>query len=84
MRDRSLLHLRHLPSFTEWAQEQGWVVEPNKDLYEVLRLRRGKEIAIVHRKDMAKEHLTVWGTSERLARLFVNKLRAERRDLVNG
>jgi hypothetical protein len=71
MRDRGLLHFSQLEALTEWAKRRGWKEEPSKDAYEVLRLRLGKQCAIFHRKSATKEHLTVWGDSERLAREYV-------------
>lgn len=79
MRDRGLLHFSQISALTEWAKRRGWKEEPTKDTYEVLRLRQGKQCAIFHRKSEAKEHVTVWGESERLAREFMrwNKQREE-------
>jgi hypothetical protein len=71
MRDRGLLHFSQVDALTEWAAKRGWKQEPTKADFEVLRLRNGKQCAIFHRKSLAKEHLTVWGDSERLAREFV-------------
>jgi len=74
MRDRGLIHFNHLPLLSAWAQERGWKEEPVKDLYEVLRLRNGKQCAIFHKKHAAHEHVTVWGDSEKLGRQFIRWL----------
>lgn len=71
MRDRGLLHFNQIDALTDWAKARGWKQEPIAGDYEVLRLRNGKQCAIFHHKHAAKEHLTVWGDSEKLAKQFV-------------
>ena len=70
MRDRGLIHFNQLPALAEWAKKRGWSEEPVQGEFEVLRLRNGRQCAIFHRKSAAKEHVTVWGESERLGREF--------------
>jgi hypothetical protein len=71
MRDRGLLHFNQLPALIEWAKRQGWKQVETKGDFEVLRLRRDRQCAIFHRKSEAREHLTVWGDSERLTKDFL-------------
>lgn len=77
MRDRSLIHFKHLNGLQTWAEERGWTAEPAKNCYEVLRLRKDKEVAIFHARDRATEHVTIWGASAKLGRAFLREMRAQ-------
>ena len=80
---RNLVHFNHLPTLTEWATGQGWASEPPKtDAWEVLRLRKGKQVAIFHKRADAKVHVTVHGESAKLARDFLRWYKA--RDQPNA
>jgi len=71
MRDRGHLHFNQIDALSNWAKSRGWRREECSGNYEVLRLRNGKQCAIFHRKHATKEHLTVWGDSEKLVRQYV-------------
>ncbi len=76
-RSRCLLHRTRLKAFQAFCEERGWVAEPTKGIYEVLRMRHPEEIApmIVYRRIEIKEHLTVYGTGVKLAIEFVHQKR---------
>lgn len=48
MADRASLHLTKLDEFAEFAATRGYVREPTKGAYEVLRLRRGNEPPLLY------------------------------------
>lgn len=77
-RQRNLLHVRHLAAFTAFCSARGWQGEPIKGEFEVLRMRHSAyaDVLLVHRRGHTKngderQHLTVWGVSESLAREFI-------------
>lgn len=75
MRSRNLLHKTKLEEFRLYCEAHGFqTLEPCGE-YEVLRMRQqnSKEVLIVHTTLNAKEHVTVHGIAERMARNFVNK-----------
>jgi hypothetical protein len=49
-RTRALLHFDKLDDFAAWAATKGWVREPTKGAYEVLRLRKENPKKKRHRK----------------------------------
>ena len=76
-RQRNLLHRTHLPLFTTFCAERGWKIEPPRGEYEVLRMRHPAyaDVLLVHERGKTKngdvrQHLTVWGVSETMAREF--------------
>ena len=73
MADRSTLHFKHLEAFEEYLQSKGWVIEPLKGYYEVLRARHPerKRPLIVYRKGYAKEHCSVDGRDYGIIRDFL-------------
>lgn len=73
MRSRCLLHKTRLEEFRDFCASQGWVLEPTKGDYEVLRMRHKdvKEPLMVHEKSGAKEHLTTWGYSQKWVQKFL-------------
>lgn len=81
MRDRGLLAESQLEAFKAWAAERGWVEEPTKGDYEVLRLRHPSALhpAIYHQRRRSTLHVTSWGVGYDLARSFIDMRRAERR-----
>ena len=62
---RALLHLSKIDDFAEWAATKGWVREPTKGIYEVLRLRKkGKPKPLIfHRRDSARHATIGWDQS---------------------
>lgn len=48
MADRASLHLSKLDDFAAFAATRGFVREPTKGAYEVLRLRRGQEPPLLY------------------------------------
>lgn len=79
-RQRNLLHCRHLALFAAFCAGRGWKGEPVRGAYEVLRMRHPSyaDVLLVHRRGHTKagderQHLTVWGVSEGLARLFIGR-----------
>jgi len=71
MADRSLLHLSQLHDFVAFARGLGYVEEPTKGLYEVLRLRhRTLPVLIYHRRTGA-DHASAEGDGLRLVRAFL-------------
>ena len=65
MRSRADLHFSKIEDFAKYCEAQGWVREPLKSEFEVLRMRKETESTplLVHSRDLAKEHCTIWGTS---------------------
>ena len=85
-RQRNLLHVRHLTAFTAFCAERGWQGEPLKGEYEVLRMRHPSyaDVLLVHRRGLtksgdARQHLTVWGVSESMAREFFGAMSRRQR-----
>ena len=77
LRSRNELHINKLPEFKEWLEGKGWTERETKDPYEALRMtRRGKygnKTLLVHLKDRAKEHCTIWGVSAVAYRAWVKE-----------
>ena len=48
MADRATLHLSKLDDFAAFAATRGYVREPTKGAYEILRLRRGEEPPLLY------------------------------------
>lgn len=69
-RSRATLHPNHLPDFRKWLETEGWSEKPTKGFWEVLRARKGKEIAIWHRRSRG-DHLTAHGVGLRLVEAFL-------------
>ena len=74
-RSRCLLHKNKLAEFQAWCEERGWKAEPMRGDYQVLRMRheRTREPMIVYTKNIAPEHLVVYGVGLQLARAFLNR-----------
>ena len=78
MRDRQTLHPTHFTAFAEWAAGLGYVREPTKGEYEVLRLRRGNEVLSYYQR-IRGQHATAYGDGLRLlARWCHHELRTAR------
>lgn len=86
MSDRNLLHITQRDAFAAFCAKRGWVEESCKGAYEVLRMEHPKQLhpLIVYKKLRATEHLTVYDASERLATLFFEQSRSQRRSATHG
>lgn len=75
MSNRNQLHKNKLFEFTVFCTSIGWVSEPVKGTYEVLRMRHPEASAplIVHDGLHRKEHLTVHGESQRMLDVWFKK-----------
>lgn len=78
MADRCTLHIDQLGAFTRYLAARGWVQEPCKGNYEVLRMRHPTVLLplFVHRTDRGTEHLSTAGMSQSLSRAFIQARRA--------
>ena len=63
---RDRLHLSKLPAFRNWAVSQGYTVEPERGVYEVLRLRKDGEAPLIFWFHHGGDHATTDRRSERL------------------
>jgi len=79
MRSRCTLHKSKLATFQAFCEARGWVAEPSKGDYEVLRMRHPerRDPMIVHERSNATEHYTTSGESQKQVRAFI---RATSRD----
>lgn len=70
MRSRCSLHLTKVDEFASFCESHGFTRQmPLTDAYEVLRMtKKGEHPVICHARGGAKEHATIWGTSERMFR----------------
>nr|DAS65604.1 MAG TPA: hypothetical protein [Caudoviricetes sp.] len=77
--NRHTLHLSHLPAFKSWLQDTGWIIEPTKGLFEVLRARRPgrKTLLILYARMDATQHCTVFDRDMPVIRQFLNQERRE-------
>lgn len=74
MRTRSLLHRNKLEAFAAWCLGEGFSVERNKAVYEVLRVRVPGVAQPVLVYDRSRgDHLTLFGLGERLVRRFIRE-----------
>ena len=71
-RNRDQLHQNKLDEFVEWACEQGWTSEPTKGVFEVLRLRNGKRLALGYQRGGC-DHVTVYGESATLVKEWMRQ-----------
>ena len=74
-RSRSLLHKNKLKAFRAFCEQHGWRVEPNKGVYDALRMRHpnNREPMIVYWRGHCPEHLTVYGVGLDMVRAFTQK-----------
>ena len=77
MAERCLLHQNKLEPLKLWLTSGGYELQATKSIYEVLRAKKGKEIVIIYKKDLAKEHLTVQQKDHRLIRQFIRETKGE-------
>lgn len=74
MAERALLHLTKLDDFAAWCARDGWAKEPNKGVYDALRLRRGKECIVFYSRADAVEHATIpEGPGYRMVRAWLRE-----------
>jgi len=78
MAERGLLHLDKVDAFAAWLEARGWVREPTKGIYEVLRMRSPEAPApmILFARDRSR-HATTQGGTHRLVREFINETRLQ-------
>ncbi len=73
---RNLLHKNKLDDFRQWLIKEGWVIEPTKGDYEVLRARKGnKPPLIVYARNNIKEHVTVQARDVYIVRAYLRERR---------
>jgi hypothetical protein len=70
-----LLPISKLDDLVQWASLRGWDLRPPENDFELLRLRRGRDVAVFHVRLGEVEHCTSWGVGLRL----VNRWLLERR-----
>ena len=75
MANRHTLAISKLNDFQQWLIKNGWVVEPTKGFYEVLRARNinKKYPLIIYKKDSAIQHLTICDKYFYLVRDYINE-----------
>ena len=72
-RSRNRLHVSKLEAYKQFCVSQGWVEEPGKSFFEILRMRHPevKDLLIVHTRCTDKlVHFTIWGVSAQLFNEF--------------
>lgn len=74
-RYRALLHLSKLDDFADWMAKSGWVREPTKGTFEVLRLAKAGESPLTfYSRANAREHVTVQaGPQHRFVRAYIRE-----------
>ena len=75
MANRHTLAIRELENFKAWLQSKGWQIEQTKGCYEVLRAKHDKYKypLLVHKKDNAKEHLSIDERQLNIYRQYFNE-----------
>ena len=78
-RSRCRLHKSKLGEFAGWLESIGWNQEKTKGDYEVLRMRNSgyKDPLIVYDRNVAPEHYTTFGISDKFFSKF-NRVKHER------
>lgn len=64
-RARHLFHPSHIPAFVAWAGARGYVRETPRGEYEVLRLRRDREVLSYYQRNRT-QHITIHDDGARL------------------
>ena len=74
---RCLLQKENLREFTAFCASEGWVEEPTKGEFEVLRMRSPKNSVpmLVYTKLDAKEHYTVHGVATIMCAKYIRSKR---------
>lgn len=77
MTTRNQLHISKLGDFTLWLMAHGWQYQPAKGEYEVLRMTKEsiKGPLLVYSRLASKEHLTVYGHSDRWFNKWMKSMR---------
>lgn len=57
MAERGLIHKDDTPRFKSWLLGDGWTLEQEKGMYEAVRARKGKKVAIFYFTNKGK-HLS--------------------------
>ena len=71
-RDRSRLHKSKLDDFTLWLKGRGWIQEPVKGAYEVLRMRfEGKGAPVIFYEKNTGDHYTSHGDGTNLVNFWI-------------
>lgn len=66
MGDRATLHINKVIPFSIWLASKGWQLQICKGDYEILRMTKDGEAALlVHAKSDAKKHTSMHGQSEK-------------------
>lgn len=75
MADRHTLSISKLNDFRELLVQNGWIIEPLKGYYEVLRARKANKrySLIIYKKDSAIQHLTVCDSYLYLVRNYIKE-----------
>ena len=74
MGNRHLLHMNKLEKFKQWLELDGWEIQANKDLFEVLRARKDGRYLIVYRKLDASEHYSIKDADAPVVRRFLKEI----------
>lgn len=77
MRSRCTLHKNKTDDFREYLRWRGWVEEPPKGDFEIIRARHplGKEPLIIHYRTSGGDHLTAWGIGLTLVKQYLRDKR---------
>jgi len=71
-RNRYFLYLAEIGTFADWAHLKGWIREESCGDYEVLRLRKGRKVALCYNRTGCK-HCTVYGESAKLVNRWLRE-----------
>lgn len=78
MANRCTLHISQIGSFESFLKQKGFHREPEKDVYEILRMSDGERKVIIYKKANAKEHLSVKDKDNDLLSEFLKSKRKDR------
>lgn len=74
MHNRSTLHVNKLDEFKAFCESKGWVSEPLKGDYEVLRMRhKEQKYPLILFSRIGAQHLTVFGIGMKMTRTFLHE-----------
>ena len=74
MAERGLLHRRDLLAFKRFCETRGYVAQPSKGEWEVLRMWQDGALVLVYDRRRG-DHLTVYGAGLRMVRAFIAEKR---------
>lgn len=69
--------MNHLNDFKAFLLERGYKAHPVTNMYEVLRMKNGKNTVVIYRRNSAEEHLSVPDKNLPLVRMFFSERRAK-------